>query len=305
MDRIQLLKNLERPTGPVSVVLDTDTYNEIDDQFALALMLLLPDVFTIEAITAAPFLNEKVSTAGEGMEESYKEIFNVLALTQMKGRYRSKVFRGSEHFLSDEQTAVPSAAVEELARLAGLHSPADPLYIIGIGAATNLASFLITYPELGERVVIIWLGGHAYWCNDNFEFNLRQDIASARVLFKADIPIIHVPCKGVSSGFLTTAAELTHWIGGKNPLCDYLVRVVKAQGEADSRERCWSRSLWDVVAVAWLLPGGPYVEDRLHPRPVFQWDHRYSFDYDGPPVKSVMWVYRDRLFSLLMETLAR
>ena len=32
----QLLKNLEVPVGQVDVVLDTDTYNEIDDQFAAA-----------------------------------------------------------------------------------------------------------------------------------------------------------------------------------------------------------------------------------------------------------------------------
>ena len=30
-----LLARLSRPTGPVDVVLDTDTYNEIDDQFAV------------------------------------------------------------------------------------------------------------------------------------------------------------------------------------------------------------------------------------------------------------------------------
>ena len=31
-----LLNRLKRPEGKIDVVLDTDTYNEIDDQFALA-----------------------------------------------------------------------------------------------------------------------------------------------------------------------------------------------------------------------------------------------------------------------------
>ena len=35
----QRIKNLSVPTGPIDVVLDTDTYNEIDDQFALAYLL--------------------------------------------------------------------------------------------------------------------------------------------------------------------------------------------------------------------------------------------------------------------------
>ena len=36
----QRRKNLSVPAGPVDVALDTDTYNEIDDQFALSYLLL-------------------------------------------------------------------------------------------------------------------------------------------------------------------------------------------------------------------------------------------------------------------------
>ena len=35
----ELLKRLEHPSGRVDVVLDTDTFNEIDDQFALAYLI--------------------------------------------------------------------------------------------------------------------------------------------------------------------------------------------------------------------------------------------------------------------------
>ncbi len=43
------------PDGPVRVLIDTDTANEIDDQFALAWALLSRDRLRIEAVTAAPF----------------------------------------------------------------------------------------------------------------------------------------------------------------------------------------------------------------------------------------------------------
>ena len=46
---------LEPPDGPVRLVIDTDTANEIDDQFAIAWALLSPDRLRIEAVTAAPF----------------------------------------------------------------------------------------------------------------------------------------------------------------------------------------------------------------------------------------------------------
>ena len=43
------------PTGPVRVLIDTDTANEIDDQFALTWALLSPERITVEAIVAAPY----------------------------------------------------------------------------------------------------------------------------------------------------------------------------------------------------------------------------------------------------------
>ncbi|MEM7441919.1 MAG: nucleoside hydrolase [Pseudomonadota bacterium] len=46
---------LEPPTGPVRMILDTDTANEIDDQFALAWALLSPDQIEIEGVTAEPY----------------------------------------------------------------------------------------------------------------------------------------------------------------------------------------------------------------------------------------------------------
>lgn len=52
-------KLLAPPNGRVRVVLDTDTYNEIDDQFALVQMMLSPERFDVEAIYAAPFYNHR------------------------------------------------------------------------------------------------------------------------------------------------------------------------------------------------------------------------------------------------------
>ena len=39
IDQSRLVSRLEKPKGKVDVILDTDTYNEIDDQFALAYLI--------------------------------------------------------------------------------------------------------------------------------------------------------------------------------------------------------------------------------------------------------------------------
>ena len=55
MDNLTLIKNLQQPKGKVDVVLDTDTYNEIDDQFAVAYMLSYGEKLNVKALYAAPF----------------------------------------------------------------------------------------------------------------------------------------------------------------------------------------------------------------------------------------------------------
>lgn len=59
MEEGQRIRMLQCPEHPVDVVLDTDTYNEVDDQFALAYLLRNQDRLRTQAVYAAPFLNEK------------------------------------------------------------------------------------------------------------------------------------------------------------------------------------------------------------------------------------------------------
>ena len=49
---------LAPPSGKVEMVLDTDTYNEVDDQFALAYALMSPEKLDLKAVYAAPFSSE-------------------------------------------------------------------------------------------------------------------------------------------------------------------------------------------------------------------------------------------------------
>lgn len=78
-----LIHRLQKPAGPVDVVLDTDTYNEIDDQFALSYMIRNGDKLRVQAIYAAPFHNEKSVSPKDGMEKSFSEILTLLALLEI------------------------------------------------------------------------------------------------------------------------------------------------------------------------------------------------------------------------------
>lgn len=296
---------IQRPTGRVDVVLDTDAYNEIDDQFAIAYLLCAPDRVNLKALYAAPFKNQHAASPEEGMEKSYQEILHLLRLANHEVLC-SSVYRGAPGYLPDEQTPILSDAVTDLIAQAKAHTPDDPLYVLTIGAITNIASALLAAPDIAGRIVIVWLGGHAYHYPHNKEFNCFQDVAAVRVVFGSAAPLVQLPCNGVVDALRVTKPELEAWLGGKNALCDYLVEHTVQEAESYAKGKPWSRVIWDIATVAWLLDtDGKAVLDRPEHRPIPQYDHHYSFTPTRPLLNYVHEIHRDRVFEDLFARLTK
>lgn len=297
----QRMQMLEVPSGVCDAVIDSDAFNEIDDQYAISLALRSPERIRVQAMYAAPFTNARSAGPQDGMEKSYAEIKRLLRLIGED----TPVFRGSAGYLSDEKTPTPSDAARDLAERAMAYSPEKPLYIVAIGAITNVASALLLRPEIADRAVVIWLGGHALDWPDSREFNLYQDIAAARVVFASGVPLVMTPCQGVASGFTTTGPELRHWLTGKGALAEDLVRATEQAANRYAEGKIWSRVLWDVTAVAWLLNSDHrFLRDRLIPTPIPEYDYHWGCDPTRPPCRYVYFVHRDALLSELFSKIA-
>lgn len=299
----ELLKRLEHPTGRVDVVLDTDTYNEIDDQYALAYLIRSEEKLDLQAVYAAPFSNHKAAEPGEGMEKSYQEILHILTLMERED-LKKVVYRGSTSYLPSETEPVLSDAARDLSERAMRYTKEKPLYVVAIGAITNVASALLLKPEIRERIVVVWLGGHSLHWPDTKEFNMYQDVAAARIIFGCGVALVQLPCAGVVSEFSTSGPELEYHLRGKNKLCDYLVDLTENEVIQYSNRKVWTRIIWDVTAVAWLLDGG-FEEDYLIHSPIPGYDNRYSFDDNRHFMRYVYQVKRDKLFADLFEKLGR
>ena len=297
------LQMLTRPRQRIDVLLDTDTYNEVDDQFAIAYMLSAPEKLNVLAITAAPFLNGRSSSAADGMEKSYREIEKLLGLMQ-RSADMNMVYRGAERFLPDERTPVDSPAARAIVELAMRHSSEQPLYVAAIGAITNVASALLLAPEIAERMVVVWLGGHALHYAHTREFNMKQDIAAARAVFLSGVPLTLLPCRGVVDVFMLSGAEMQKWLIGKNPVSDYLAKNAIEEAESYAAGQPWTRVIWDVTAVAWLLDADEkWLSDRVMPRPLPTYDGLWSLDAQAPLCKYVYHVNRDALMADLVARL--
>ncbi len=296
------VRNLFVPKGKVDVVLDTDAFCEVDDQYAIAYLLKSKEKLNTKAIYAAPFKSQYISSVEEGVEKSYLEILNILKLSGEK----ADVFRGSKCYLPDEETPVISDAANDLAKRAEDYSPENPLYIIGIGAITNIASAILINPNVAENCVLIWLGGNAHHHRDNFEYNMLQDVAAARVVYKSEIPIVQLPCEGVVSAFTLSRPELEAWFLGKNKLTNYLTQITIEKMEKEKDTPYWAKTIWDVTAVAWLLNDDDrFMSSRIVTAPLPAYDDRYSLNPDGKLMRYVYEIKKDSLLTDLIEKLTK
>lgn len=302
MTNEQYLKALTPPCRRVDAVIDTDAFNEIDDQFAISYMLKNPERINVKGILAAPFLNSNSVSPADGMEKSYNEILKLLDLANMKSM-KAAVYKGSDRYLPNESTPVHSSAADYLVSLSESYTSDNPLYIVAIGAITNVASALLLCPEMKERVVIVWLGGNALHHSHTREFNMIQDVAAARIVMGCGVPLVQLPCAGVVDVFTTTRYELEHWLSGKGALPDYLAsNTIAALGYADDSPR--SRVIWDVTAVAWLLnDGNRFLQSRLIPAPIPEYDGKYSPTPSDHLMRYVYHVNRDALMTDLFARL--
>ncbi len=296
------MKQIFTPEGKIDVVIDTDLYNEIDDYYAIAYLFGHPERFSVKGVTIAPFFNHRVDSIHQSIQRSTQDLWELLEL--MGREDFRQVYPGGDTYLHDEETPVPSAAAEFIVECSKSYSRENRLYVIAIGAITSVASALLMDPTLSDRIAIVWLGGNADFIPENQEFNLFQDVAAARVVMKAEVPFLQVPCTGVVSAFCTGYYELEHFIKGKNPLCDRLFERTAVVAQEENELPTWTRVIWDVVAVAALNnPDEKYMRIIQKPRRLPSYGTGLYGEETDKQMLCVEWVHRDQLMFELFNTL--
>ncbi len=291
-------QRLAYPSGKLRMVLDTDTYNEIDDQFAVVYALLAPERLQVEAIYAAPFTNDRSTGPGDGMEKSYAEIQRLLERLQVPSQ--GLVFRGSTGYLTGRDTPERSPAALDLVERAMAAPQDNPLYVVAIGAITNIASALRIEPEIIRRIVIVWLGGNPVHIPQVHEFNLGQDPRASQVVFDSGVPLVQIPCIGVASHLLTTKVELEETIAGRNPVSDFLYQRFC---EYSSDHFAWAKEIWDISTIAYLL-NESWIPTMLAPSPVLTDALTYAPPPPGRHEIRIAWnVKRNGVFKDLFRRL--
>lgn len=243
------------------LIINSDAKNEADDQYAIVQALLSPK-FDNRGIIAAHFGDEK---SEHSMMDSYDEVIKVLDLMKFP---RELAYKGATHAMPDEKTPVESEGARLIIEEAMKNSD-DPLYVIFLGPLTDMASAYLMEPRIANRLTCVWIGGAKY-PEGGYEYNLNNDIASARVVMNSEIPVWQIP-RDVYSQVIVSLAELEYKVRPCGELGKYLFEQLEENGHTIYARKTWRTGEY------WCLGDSPAVG-------VLLFAHMYSYDWVQAPL---------------------
>ena len=298
-NRFNKLKNWEEVYNYISnkkinVILDTDTYNECDDQFALSYLIKNNYKFNIEAITVAPYSHKTRNVSvPDGQDLSYNEILKICKWLNFDTA--DKVFKGSMEYIQNGYDK-DNDAVNKIIEIALKN---NKTYILGIGAITNIALAIKKEPRIINKIEVIWLGGNQLNYKDNLEYNFRQDIDAVKIVFDSKVRLTILPCKDVISKLRIDVNTLKENIGNKSELCDYLIDRFYNDGYHGIQEE---RVIWDISVIAYMINKNWFKKEVIS-CPNIKDDTSYELSTDRHKITIITDIDRDRVYENLFKRL--
>jgi inosine-uridine nucleoside N-ribohydrolase len=262
------------------VVLTTDCGADIDDQFAIAYLALIPEVHLKAIVTThAPGLpSESQSSA-----DCARDVFERLGAGPLP-----PIFAGSRVALA-ERRPLGNAGVNFIRKAARSHSAENRLVIITIGATTDVASAFLADPQLGERVEILTMGFDS-WPRGGDPWNIKNDPLAYQVILDSGAPIT-IGSTSVTHQYLELDDQgAARMLEGHGPFAEWLNSLFQdwvtnhaALVAQVVQPRHWV--IWDSVVAAQLLG---FTMTERHPRPALNLsDLTFSFPKTQ---KTVNWI---------------
>lgn len=165
------------------VILSTDVGNEIDDQWAIVWLLTDP-AFDVRGILSAhaPSLPDPAAHA------SFRILRNVVE-QRLGLAVHPPLLEGSSLPLTSRTAPQPSAASDFLLAQSRGFTPEHPLTVLVIGAATDVASALLTDPTLAQRIRIVAMAFRNLGPDGATEYNEQNDPRAWQVVLHSAVPL--------------------------------------------------------------------------------------------------------------------
>ena len=265
----------QQPPQRIRVLMDSDANNEMDDQYAIAYLLLNGTVFDVDAITV------NRTRGGGGIEEHAKEAERIVTLAGLRGKV--PVFRGASGSFDEIKDHVNEAQFDGAAAVNEIIGRAHAkdsrrLLLLPVGKLTNIALALKKDPSIAPKVRIVWLGSNY---PEPGEYNQDNDEPSVQYVMDAnvefDIALVRYGTPYGTAAVLANLDEVQKRLPGKGPRSaegivgrhggtfhtfgDYAVNLFSNMPNHPK-----SRALFDMAAVA-IVKNPSWAKSRRIPAP--------------------------------------
>lgn len=271
------------------VILTTDCGADIDDQFAIAYLMLVPQVHVKAIVTThAPTLPKNA----ESSAACARDVMRRMGLPQTP-----PVYAGSDVALT-ARAPMRNAGVDFIVKASRLYSPRNRLLILTIGATTDVASAFLTDPSIDNRVEILTMGFQS-WPKGTDPWNIKNDPLAYQVILDsrapitigaADVCVKHLALdEEEAARLLRGHGEFAEWLDG---LADSWITNNKELAASVVSPGHWA--IWDTITVAHILG---FTTEATYPRPALNLaDCSFSFPKTSKTIRWITSVDQQRMW---------
>ncbi|MCJ8321386.1 MAG: nucleoside hydrolase [Colwellia sp.] len=165
----------------ISIIIDSDANNELDDQHALAYAFFSSSVFDVLGVTVNNTYN------GDGVQGQYDEAERVMKLCKVDKHI--PLFKGADRHYNiiapkiQELTFDGQPAVDFIISSARAMK-GEKLVLIPIGKLTNIALAILKAPDIIPKVRVVWLGSNYPAAG---EYNLVNDVTAVNPVIESGV----------------------------------------------------------------------------------------------------------------------
>jgi inosine-uridine nucleoside N-ribohydrolase len=233
----------------LSLIIDADTANEVDDLFALVRALTEPN-FDLRGITSAQFHTSPLASDNSaGESQAINE-----ELLQLMNRADLPHPLGANEPLPSLREPRPSAASQFIIEQAHALPAGKQLHLVILGSCTNVASAILQDPAIIPKVSVHYLGfWHDPVRNDynKREFNSGNDTLAVELLLNTEGLEFDVMTATTSQHLVFTRNRVERELADLGQVGDYLMT------RWNTFDRWWTKNdpeknewiMWDVALV--------------------------------------------------------
>jgi inosine-uridine nucleoside N-ribohydrolase len=295
--------------APVPVILDTDIGDDIDDTWALCLMLGSPEVEVKLIVTASDDTPVKTRLLAKILERVGRTDIPIGTGKRTSDRAIHQAGWLGDYDLSSYPGVVHSDGVQALIDAVHAHKGRKPITLCVIGPQTNLGAALERDPSIAGRARVVAMAGSVHVGYDGAaqpqpEWNVHRDIAAIRAVFGAPWEIRLAPLD-VCGTLRLSGGRYLRVRDSASPLARVLIENYEAWTHRGQYAADASSVLFDTVAV-YLCFSERLVQMKRVPLRIDDAGNTVVAEGDGRATECALgWRDRDAFEALLVERLTR